>query len=63
MKIDKLKDVIKRYPAIYANGYTACKRHNGNILYYLPPYLPGDDRRTAWTRGWGDRQTEEMKDV
>ena len=62
MKIEEFRDIKERYPAIYANGYTACKNHNADIRYYRPPYKAGDDRRTAWMRGWGDRQTEIFDD-
>ena len=62
MKIDRLRNVIKRFPKEYAAGYSLCKKHHGSMYYYNPPYSPGDDRRTAWARGWGDRQTEIFDD-
>ena len=64
MKIDALKDIIKRYPKEYAAGYAMCKKHNGDIRYYRPMGSPNEEhriaweKRIAWTRGWGDRQSE-----
>jgi len=61
VKIDRLKDIIKRYPNEYAEGYNACKYAKSNYKKYNNPYT--SERRIAWARGWGDRLTEEMKDV
>ena len=61
MKIDRLRTTLKNHSKEYIEGYVLCGKHHGSMYYYNPPYSPGDDRRTAWTRGWGDRQGEEMK--
>ena len=60
MKIDRLREVIKRYPKEYAEGYNACRRAEGDATFlpYLNPYT--HERRIAWTRGWGDRKLEEL---
>ena len=58
MKIDKLRTTLKNHSKEYIEGYMLCGKHHADIRYYRPPYKAGDDRRTAWTRGWGDRQTE-----
>ena len=58
MKIDRLRNVIKRFPKEYAEGYNACKRAKGNTKKYCNPYT--SERRIAWARGWGDRQSEEL---
>ena len=62
MKIDKLRTTLKNHSKEYIEGYVMCDKHHADIKYYYPPYSFTDDRRTAWTRGWGDRQTEIFDD-